>query len=349
MDNLFTGKRKNIEHWIGASAAARQLARPLFIFPSPTISFSPSSCSCPARPPFTRAAPAGHPNFTFHQHDVVFPFFVEVDEIYHLACPASPPAYQINMIKTIKCSVQGTLNMLGLAKRVKARLLLTSTSEIYGDPEVHPQPETYWGNVNTLGPRSCYDEGKRVAETMCYCYAQECGVQVRIARIFNTFGPRMDPLDGRVVSNFIIQALKGKPLEIYGDGSQTRSFQYVSDLVQGLVALMNCEHNAVPINLGNPQEYTVKDFAELIVGMVKPGTPINYTPATKDDPKQRKPDIARAAALLSWRPKVDVKVGLAKAVEYFKGELGQATQAALPLVWMPTTIVDKLTPGYLTA
>jgi UDP-glucuronate decarboxylase len=190
---------------------------------------------------------------------------------------------------------------------------------------VHPQPETYWGNVNTLGPRSCYDEGKRVAETMCYCYAQECGVQVRIARIFNTFGPRMDPDDGRVVSNFIIKALKGEPLEIYGDGAQTRSFQYVSDLVQGLMALMNCEHNATPINLGNPQEFTVGKFAELIVDMVAPGTQIIKLPATKDDPKQRRPDITRAAKLLNWKPKVDVKVGLARAIEYFKGELGVPT------------------------
>jgi UDP-glucuronate decarboxylase len=291
---------------------------------------------------------AGHPNFQFHQHDVVFPFFVEVDEIYHLACPASPPAYQINMIKTIKCSVQGTMNMLGLAKRCKARLLLTSTSEIYGDPEVHPQPETYWGNVNTLGPRSCYDEGKRVAETMCYCYSKECGVQVRIARIFNTFGPRMDPMDGRVVSNFIIKALKGEPLEIYGDGSQTRSFQYVSDLVQGLVALMNCEHNATPINLGNPQEFTVKQFAHDVVAMVNPSATISYLPATQDDPKQRRPQITRAAELLHWRPKVDVKVGLAKAVEYFKGELGMATKEPLPMVWMPQTIADKLSAEYLS-
>lgn len=303
MDNLFTGKRKNIEHWIG------------------------------------------HPNFTFHQHDVVFPFFVEVDEIYHLACPASPPHYQYNQIKTIKCSVQGTLNMLGLAKRVKARLLLTSTSEIYGDPEVHPQPETYWGNVNTLGPRSCYDEGKRVAETMCYCYAKECNVQVRIARIFNTFGPRMDPNDGRVVSNFIIQALKGIPLTVYGDGSQTRSFQYVSDLVQGLVALMNCEHNAYPINLGNPQEFTMIEFAQLIRSIISPNTPIKHLPATQDDPKQRKPDITRAAEKLNWRPKTDVKDGVAKAIMYFRQELGMpaASGDVLPVVWMPA-IVDKLPP-----
>ena len=302
--------------------------------------------SPPSRTARPRALPAGHPNFTFHQHDVILPFFVEVDQIYHLACPASPPAYQKNAIKTIKCSVMGTMNMLGLAKRVKARLLLTSTSEIYGDPEVNPQPETYWGNVNTLGPRSCYDEGKRVAETMCYCYSQQENVQVRIARIFNTFGPRMDPEDGRVVSNFIIKALKGEPLELYGEGQQTRSFQYVSDLVQGLLALMNCEHNATPINLGNPQEFTIKQFAENIVAMVKPGTPIIQKPATQDDPKQRRPDIRRAAELLNWRPKTDVKEGLAKAVEYFKGELNLPTKEALPLVWMPRTFENVLPPSY---
>ena len=241
--------------------------------------------------------------------------------------------------------------MLGLAKRVKARLLLTSTSEIYGDPNVHPQPEDYWGNVNTLGPRSCYDEGKRVAETMCYCYSQECKVQVRIARIFNTFGPRMDPNDGRVVSNFIMMALQGKQLEIYGDGSQTRSFQYVSDLVQGLVALMNSDQNAVPINIGNPQEYTVKAFAELIVEMVAPGNDpkllIKYTPATKDDPKQRKPLIDRAAKLLNWKPKVDVRDGINQAVRYFAGELGKPGYEDLPVVWISAPL-DKLPPSYVT-
>jgi UDP-glucuronate decarboxylase len=206
---------------------------------------------------------------------------------------------------------------------------------------VHPQPETYWGNVNTLGPRSCYDEGKRVAETMCYCYSKECGVQVRIARIFNTFGPRMDPNDGRVVSNFIIQALKGTPLTIYGDGSQTRSFQYVSDLVQGLVALMNSEHNAVPINLGNPQEFTVKEFAELIQGLISPGTPIKYLPATQDDPKKRKPNISRAKELLNWEPRTDVHDGIDKAIQYFKSELGLPVDKPLPAVWMPA-IADKL-------
>jgi UDP-glucuronate decarboxylase len=307
MDNLFTGKRKNIEHWIG------------------------------------------HPNFAFFLHDVTQPFFIECDEIYHLACPASPPHYQYNMIKTIKTSTQGTLNMLGLAKRVRAKLLLTSTSEIYGDPEVHPQPESYWGNVNTLGPRSCYDEGKRIAETMCLCYSQQHNVQVRIARIFNTYGPRMDPLDGRVVSNFIVQALKGTPLTIYGDGSQTRSFQFVSDLVQGLVALMNSPDSmcAVPVNIGNPDEYTIKQFAEVIQGMINPDAKIINQPATQDDPKQRKPVITRAAEKLHWCPKVPVKEGIERAILYFRYEIGanRAQDPAMPAVWMPT-ILDVLPASY---
>jgi UDP-glucuronate decarboxylase len=225
--------------------------------------------------------------------------------------------------------------MLGLAKRTKARLLLTSTSEIYGDPEVHPQPETYWGHVNTIGPRSCYDEGKRVAETMCYCYHRECGVEVRIARIFNTFGPRMDPNDGRVVSNFIIQALKNVPITIYGDGSQTRSFQYVSDLVHGLLSLMNGDHMG-PINLGNPDEYTIKQFAESIQGMVNPDSPITYKEAVIDDPKMRRPDITKAGRLLNWAPKTDVRSGLEQTVLYFKHELGLAgpADAPAPLIWM---------------
>lgn len=211
-------------------------------------------------PPLT---PPGHPNFNFFQKDVTEPFFVEVEQIYHLACPASPPHYQYNPIKTIKTSAMGTLNMLGLAKRVRARLLFTSTSEVYGDPEQHPQKESYWGHVNPIGPRACYDEGKRVAETMCYSYQRQEGVDVRVARIFNTFGPRMHPNDGRVVSNFIIQSLKEQPLTIYGEGQQTRSFQYVSDLVNGLVKLMNNDYDK-PVNLGNPDEYTIKDFAALI-------------------------------------------------------------------------------------
>jgi UDP-glucuronate decarboxylase len=272
----------------------------------------------------------------FFMHDVVHPFLVEVDQIYHLACPASPPHYQYNAIKTIKCSTQGTLNMLGLAKRVKARLLFTSTSEIYGDPEVHPQKEDYFGNVNTMGPRSCYDEGKRVSETMCYCYAQECGVQVRIARIFNTYGPRMDPNDGRVVSNFIIQALKGVPLTVYGDGSQTRSFQFVSDLVAGLIKLMNSDEPG-PVNIGNPEEHTILEFAQKIQGRINPDAPIVHKPATQDDPRKRKPDISKAARVLGWSPKTHLDAGLERTIQYFKHETGMAGPAdeAVPVVWMP--------------
>jgi len=241
---------------------------------------------------------------------------LEVDQIYHLACPASPPHYQYNPIKTIKTSTVGTINMLGLAKRVGARILLTSTSEIYGDPKVNPQPETYWGNVNTIGPRSCYDEGKRVAETMMYAYKNQAKVETRIARIFNTFGPRMHPNDGRVVSNFIIQALQNKPITIYGEGSQTRSFQYVSDLVDGLYKLMNSNYDG-PVNLGNPDEYTVKKFAEYIKEKTKSSSVITHLEASKDDPNQRKPDIRLGKEKIGWEPKVTVEVGLEKAIEYF--------------------------------
>lgn len=263
----------------------------------------------------------GHPNFELVIHDVVEPYMREVDQIYHLACPASPPHYQYNPIKTIKTSVSGTLNMLGLAKRVKARLLFSSTSEIYGDPEVHPQNEDYWGNVNTLGPRSCYDEGKRVAETMCYSYHNEGGVEVRIARIFNTFGPRMHPNDGRVVSNFIIQALKGEDLTVYGKGDQTRSFQFVSDLVEGLIKLMNSDVN-VPVNLGNPDETTILDFAKYIRQKVDRNVGIIHSPAKEDDPRKRKPDITRAKKLLGWAPVISVNKGIETTIEYFKEELG---------------------------
>jgi UDP-glucuronate decarboxylase len=245
---------------------------------------------------------------------------LEVDQIYHLACPASPPHYQYNPVKTIKTSTMGTINMLGLAKRVKARILLSSTSEIYGDPLEHPQKETYWGNVNTVGPRSCYDEGKRVAETMMYSYRNQNGVDVRVARIFNTFGPRMHPNDGRVVSNFIIQALQNIPLTIYGDGSQTRSFQYVSDLVDGLHALMNGNYD-MPVNLGNPDEYTVKKFAEHIKDITKSESEIIFLQKSQDDPSQRKPDIAVAKREIGWAPKIKVEDGLAKAIEYFSSVL----------------------------
>ncbi len=256
-------------------------------------------------------------------HDVTEPIQLEVDEIYHLACPASPPHYQFNPVKTIKTSTMGTLNMLGLAKRVRAKILLTSTSEIYGDPQEHPQREDYWGNVNTVGPRACYDEGKRVAETMMYSYKNQNNVEVRVARIFNTYGPRMHPNDGRVVSNFIIQALQNKPLTIYGQGEQTRSFQYVSDLVDGLFALMNGDYDG-PVNLGNPSEYSVKQFAEYIKDLTKSDSDIKLLEKTQDDPSRRKPDISLAKAKLDWEPKVKVSDGLTKTIKYFQSVLDAA-------------------------
>lgn len=264
-----------------------------------------------------------HPNFSLFIHDVTEPIMLEVDQIYHLACPASPPHYQYNPVKTIKTSTMGTINMLGLAKRIRARMLLTSTSEIYGDPKVHPQPESYWGNVNTIGPRSCYDEGKRVAETMMYSYKKQNNVDVRVARIFNTFGPRMHPNDGRVVSNFIIQALQNKPLTIYGDGSNTRSFQYVSDLVDGLHALMNGGYDG-PVNLGNPDEYTVKDFAEFVRTSTNSKSDIQFLEKSEDDPTQRKPDISLAKKVIGWAPKVKVKDGLQITTDYFQRVLDEA-------------------------
>jgi UDP-glucuronate decarboxylase len=261
-----------------------------------------------------------HPNFSLVRHDVTQPILLEVDQIYHLACPASPPHYQYNPVKTIKTSTMGTLNMLGLAKRVKARILLASTSECYGDPLVHPQPESYWGNVNTIGPRACYDEGKRVAETMMYAYKNQNGVSTRIARIFNTFGPRMHPNDGRVVSNFIIQALQDKDITIYGDGSNTRSFQFVSDLVEGLVKLMNSDYDA-PVNIGNPDEYSIKDFAEQVKEMTQSQSKISYLPKVQDDPTQRQADITVAKRELDWEPKVHVKDGLRKTIDFFQAML----------------------------
>jgi len=248
---------------------------------------------------------------------------VEVDEIYHLACPASPPHYQYNPVKTIKTSTMGTINMLGLAKRVKARILLTSTSEVYGDPTVHPQPESYWGNVNTIGPRSCYDEGKRVAETMMYSYQKQNGVDVRVARIFNTFGPRMHPNDGRVVSNFIIQSLQNKDLTIYGDGRQTRSFQYVSDLVDGLHKLMEGNYDQ-PVNLGNPDEYTVGNFAKYIKDLTNSESEIVFLEHSQDDPTQRKPVIDVAKEKLGWSPVVKVEDGLKETIKYFRGVLNES-------------------------
>jgi UDP-glucuronate decarboxylase len=273
--------------------------------------------------PFTHQTNHSIQSYSLVVHDVTEHIQLEVDQIYHLACPASPPHYQYNPVKTIKTSTMGTLNMLGLAKRVRARILLTSTSEIYGDPQVHPQHESYWGNVNTIGPRACYDEGKRVAETMMYSYRNQNQVEVRVARIFNTFGPRMHPNDGRVVSNFIIQSLQNKNMTVYGEGLQTRSFQYVSDLVDGLYALMNGDYD-LPVNLGNPDEYTVKDFAKHIQTMTSSQSQIVYLPKTQDDPSQRKPDITTAKERLNWAPKVTVEEGLQKTIAYFSRLLQEA-------------------------
>ncbi|QDZ23777.1 UDP-D-glucuronic acid decarboxylase [Chloropicon primus] len=270
----------------------------------------------------------GKPNFEVIRHDVVEPILLEVDQIYHLACPASPIHYKYNPVKTIKTSVLGTLNMLGLAKRVKARFLLSSTSEVYGDPLQHPQTEDYWGNVNPIGERACYDEGKRVAETLSFDYYREHGIEIRVARIFNTYGPKMSLDDGRVVSNFLAQALRGTPLTIYGDGKQTRSFQYISDLVQGLVTLMDGDHTG-PINIGNPGEFTMLELAEMIKEVVTPLLPsdvpapsIVFKENTSDDPQKRKPDITKAKTLLQWEPKVALKDGLAMMIEDFRARLG---------------------------
>jgi UDP-glucuronate decarboxylase len=265
----------------------------------------------------------GHPRLELIRHDVVNPIMLEVEQIYHLACPASPVHYQYNPVKTIKTSVLGTLNMLGLAKRVKARILLASTSEIYGDPQVHPQPEGYWGNVNTIGIRSCYDEGKRVAETLMMDYHRQNGVDIRLARIFNTFGPRMAINDGRVVSNFIIQALTGREITIYGEGAQTRSFCYVADLVDGLVRLMNCPDQFEPVNLGNPEEYTIMEVAKKVLGLMDSPSTLVYRPLPQDDPGRRRPDITRARERLGWQPTVPLTQGLKETIPYFARRLAQ--------------------------
>ena len=258
-----------------------------------------------------------NPNFEWIRHDITEPIRLEVDQIYHLACPASPVHYQYNPIKTAKVSFLGTSNMLGLAKRVKARFLLASTSEVYGDPDIHPQPEEYHGNVNPIGIRSCYDEGKRIAETLSFDYHRQHDVEIRVARIFNTYGPRMLENDGRVVSNFIAQSLRGKPLTVYGDGSQTRSFCYVTDLVDGLIKLMNGDHIG-PINLGNPEEYTILQLAEKIRDLINPGREISFKPLPQDDPKQRQPDITKAKTLLSWQPTIALETGLADTIAEFR-------------------------------
>ncbi|CAA7044231.1 unnamed protein product [Microthlaspi erraticum] len=259
----------------------------------------------------------GNPNFELIRHDVVEPLLLEVDQIYHLACPASPVHYKFNPVKTIKTNVVGTLNMLGLAKRVGARFLLTSTSEVYGDPLQHPQVETYWGNVNPIGVRSCYDEGKRTAETLTMDYHRGANVEVRIARIFNTYGPRMCIDDGRVVSNFVAQALRKEPLTVYGDGKQTRSFQFVSDLVEGLMRLMEGEHVG-PFNLGNPGEFTMLELAKVVQETIDPNAKIEFRPNTEDDPHKRKPDITKAKELLGWEPKVALRQGLPLMVKDFR-------------------------------
>lgn len=266
-----------------------------------------------------------HPYFELIRHDITEPITIEVDQIYHLACPASPVHYQYNPVKTIKTNVLGTLNMLGLAKRVKARFFLASTSEVYGDPDVHPQPEEYRGNVNPIGIRSCYDEGKRVAETLAFDYHRQNNVDIRVVRIFNTYGPRMLKNDGRVVSNFIVQALEGKPLTVYGDGSQTRSFCYVSDLIEGFIRLMNGDYIG-PVNIGNPGEYTILELAQTIQDKINPGAEIVYKPLPKDDPKQRQPDITKATTLLNWKPTVPLAEGLELTIDYFRKHLQETTE-----------------------
>jgi len=259
------------------------------------------------------------PYFELLRHDVTFPLYVEVDEIYNLACPASPVHYQYDPVQTTKTSVHGAINMLGLAKRTGAKILQASTSEVYGDPEIHPQTEDYRGSVNPIGPRACYDEGKRCAETLFFDYRRQLGVNIRVARIFNTYGPRMHPDDGRVVSNFIVQALKGNPITVYGDGNQTRSFCYVDDLVDGLVRLMAAPDEVTgPLNLGNPREMTIGQLAETVVAMVGSGSSVQYRPLPADDPTQRCPDISLAKAKLGWTPKVALEDGLARTIDYFR-------------------------------
>lgn len=270
-----------------------------------------------------------HPYFELIRHDITEPLRLEVDQIYHLACPASPVHYQANPVKTVKTNVSGTINMLGLAKRTGARFLLASTSEVYGDPEVHPQTEDYRGNVNPIGIRSCYDEGKRLAETLAFDYHRQNGVDIRVVRIFNTYGPRMLEHDGRVVSNFVAQALRGEPLTIYGDGSQTRSFCYVADLVEGLIRMMNNPDQIGPVNLGNPDEYTIFQLAQAVQELVGGATTIEYKPLPEDDPRRRQPDISRAKAWLNnWQPAIPLKEGLERTIADFRQRIAAETAAA---------------------
>jgi UDP-glucuronate decarboxylase len=259
-----------------------------------------------------------HPRFELMRHDVCFPLYVEVDEIFNLACPASPVHYQYDPVQTTKTSVHGAINMLGLAKRVKAKILQASTSEVYGDPAVHPQPEEYWGNVNPIGPRSCYDEGKRCAETLFFDYHRQHKLRIKVARIFNTYGPRMHPNDGRVVSNFIVQALKGEDITLYGDGQQTRSFCYVDDLVRGLMSLMDSPDDVTgPINIGNPGEFTIRQLAEEVIALTGSQSKLVFMPLPQDDPKQRQPNIDKAREILSWAPTVPLRDGLSRTISYF--------------------------------
>jgi UDP-glucuronate decarboxylase len=260
----------------------------------------------------------GHPRFELVRHDVTFPLYIEVDEIYNLACPASPVYYQHDPVQTTKTSVHGAINMLGLAKRLKCRIFQASTSEVYGDPSVHPQTESYWGNVNPIGPRSCYDEGKRCAETLFFDYHRQHKLEIKVARIFNTYGPRMHPNDGRVVSNFIVQALKGEPITIYGDGQQTRSFCYVDDLIEGFVRLMESPAELTgPVNLGNPGEFSMKELAEMVIDLTGSRSEVTFHPLPQDDPKQRRPDISLACAKLNWQPKVPLVEGLKHTIAFF--------------------------------
>jgi len=265
----------------------------------------------------------GNPNFELMRHDVTFPLFVEVDEIYNLACPASPIHYQHDPVQTTKTSVHGAINMLGLAKRRRAKIFQASTSEVYGDPAIHPQIESYWGNVNPIGIRSCYDEGKRCAETLFFDYHRQNGLRIKVARIFNTYGPRMHPNDGRVVSNFVVQALKGEPITLYGEGLQTRSFCYVDDMVEGFIRLMNTGDNVTgPVNLGNPGEFAIRALAEMVVAQTGSRSTITYLPLPSDDPRQRRPDISLARETLDgWQPTIDLEQGLARTIAYFDGLL----------------------------
>jgi len=266
----------------------------------------------------------GNKRFELIRHDVTFPLYVEVDEIFNMACPASPIHYQRDPVQTTKTSVHGAINMLGLAKRVRAKILQASTSEVYGDPDVHPQKEEYWGNVNTIGPRACYDEGKRCAETLFFDYHRQHNLRIKVARIFNTYGPRMHPNDGRVVSNFIMQALRNEPITLYGDGSQTRSFCYVEDLVRGLIGLMETGDDITgPINLGNPHEFTIRELAEKTVAITGSRSKLEFRDLPTDDPKQRRPDITRAKSILKWAPTIELDEGLKKTVAYFEGLLAE--------------------------